>query len=104
MGQPDDGPPRSAIEFRNQPRCRCVVRAGIHGRHRRAAPVAQHEATAKAAASPAGVRVYGFCPMLEDTAAPAMELVHNHNERILTSSLLFGTQVLYDVIKRFCAA
>jgi acetylornithine deacetylase/succinyl-diaminopimelate desuccinylase-like protein len=54
--------------------------------------------------APAGVHVYGFCPMLEDAVAPSTELVHNHNERISVENLLFGTKVLYDVIRRFCAA
>ncbi len=51
---------------------------------------------------PAGVRVYGFWPMLEDPNAPSMELVHNHNERISVENLGFGTRVLYDIIRRFC--
>jgi acetylornithine deacetylase/succinyl-diaminopimelate desuccinylase-like protein len=51
---------------------------------------------------PAGVRVYGFWPMLEDPNAQAMELVHNHNERISVKNLGFGSQVLYDIIRRFC--
>lgn len=51
---------------------------------------------------PAGVRVYGFWPMLEDPTAPSMELVHNHNERISVKNLGFGARVLYDVIRRFC--
>lgn len=53
---------------------------------------------------PAGVRVYGFWPAMEDPRAPAMELAHNHNERISVANLVFGTKVLYDVIRRFCAA
>ncbi len=51
---------------------------------------------------PAGARVYGFCPMLEDKEAVPMELAHNHNERVSVKNLVFGTQVLYDIIKRFC--
>ena len=51
---------------------------------------------------PAGVRVYGFWPMLEDLNAPSIELVHNHNERISVKNLGFGSQVLYDIIRRFC--
>jgi acetylornithine deacetylase/succinyl-diaminopimelate desuccinylase-like protein len=53
---------------------------------------------------PAGVRVYGFWPMLEDPLAPGMELIHNHNERISVKNLGFGSRVLYDVICRFCGA
>jgi acetylornithine deacetylase/succinyl-diaminopimelate desuccinylase-like protein len=51
---------------------------------------------------PAGVRVYGFWPMLEDPNALAMELVHNHNERISVANLGFGSRVLCDIIRRFC--
>jgi acetylornithine deacetylase/succinyl-diaminopimelate desuccinylase-like protein len=51
---------------------------------------------------PAGVRVYGFWPLLEDPNAPSMELVHNHNERISVKNLGFGSRVLYDVVRRFC--
>jgi acetylornithine deacetylase/succinyl-diaminopimelate desuccinylase-like protein len=52
---------------------------------------------------PLGVRTYGFFPMAADGTVKAWKLAHNHNERIAVKSLVFGTKVLYDVIRRFCS-
>ena len=50
-----------------------------------------------------GVRVYGFGPMKYEPDMPfIMELAHGHNERISVANLMFGTRVLYDVVRRFC--
>jgi len=54
--------------------------------------------------APAGIRVYGFFPMREDPQASPMELAHSHNERISLENLVFGTKVLYDVLRQFCGA
>lgn len=49
-----------------------------------------------------GVPAYGFVPCLvhpEDLAG-----VHGHNERISVENLRLGMQVLYEVVRRLCAA
>ncbi|KYH31617.1 M20/M25/M40 family metallo-hydrolase [Neomoorella mulderi] len=50
-----------------------------------------------------GVRVYGFMPTRPDPDAPVRELLHSHNERISVENLLFGTRLLYNVVRRFCS-
>lgn len=49
-----------------------------------------------------GTKIYGFTP----TLAPIEEFsrVHGHDERIRVSDIEFGTRVLFDVVKEFCAA
>lgn len=48
-----------------------------------------------------GAKVYGFVPMRYE--GPHMAgLSHNHNERVSVANLEFGTQILYDVVTRFC--
>jgi acetylornithine deacetylase/succinyl-diaminopimelate desuccinylase-like protein len=49
-----------------------------------------------------GTKVYGFRPMI----APMEELdtVHGHNERVSIDNMLFGTRVLYDVVREFASA
>ena len=49
-----------------------------------------------------GTQVYGFRPMV----APMEELdtVHGHNERVSIDNMLFGTRVLYDVVREFASA
>ena len=49
-----------------------------------------------------GTKVYGFRPMI----APMEELdtVHGHNERVSVENMLFGTRVLYDVVREFASA
>ncbi len=50
-----------------------------------------------------GIKVYGFVPMRYE--GPSMTgLGHNHDERVSVANLAFGTRVLYDVVKSFCAA
>jgi acetylornithine deacetylase/succinyl-diaminopimelate desuccinylase-like protein len=49
-----------------------------------------------------GIPAYGFVPCLvppEDLAG-----VHGHNERITVENLRLGVQVLYEVLRRLCAA
>jgi acetylornithine deacetylase/succinyl-diaminopimelate desuccinylase-like protein len=48
-----------------------------------------------------GTIVYGFCPMV--LPASEMDRVHGHNERVSVENLGFGTRVLYEVVKEFCA-
>jgi len=49
-----------------------------------------------------GVRVYGFSPMKQEPDLPLLELAHGHNERLSVENLVFGTEVLYEVVRRFC--
>ncbi|HDH09412.1 MAG TPA: M20/M25/M40 family metallo-hydrolase [Chloroflexi bacterium] len=49
-----------------------------------------------------GVKVYGFSPMKQEPGLPILELAHGRNERISVENLLFGTRVLYEVVRRFC--
>jgi len=51
-----------------------------------------------------GVRVYGFSPAKNEPGASFLKLAHARNERISLANIEFGTQVLYDVVRRFCAA
>jgi acetylornithine deacetylase/succinyl-diaminopimelate desuccinylase-like protein len=48
-----------------------------------------------------GTKVYGFSPMFAPTSE--LDRVHAHDERISIDNLAFGTQVLYEVVKEFCA-
>lgn len=48
-----------------------------------------------------GTKVYGFVPRRYE-GDEFLNLAHAHNERISIENLLFGTQVLYQVIDRFC--
>jgi acetylornithine deacetylase/succinyl-diaminopimelate desuccinylase-like protein len=46
---------------------------------------------------------YGFHPMPPmDNLSEYLRRVHGHDERIDTESLLFGTRVLYELLKDFC--
>ena len=48
-----------------------------------------------------GTQVLGFIPMRYE--GPAMSgLAHNHNERVSVANLLFGTQIYFDVVSRWC--
>ncbi|MBN1485248.1 MAG: M20/M25/M40 family metallo-hydrolase [Chloroflexia bacterium] len=47
---------------------------------------------------------YGFCPMRDEGPVSPMQLAHAHNERITLDNLRFGLEVLYRVVRRFCAA
>ena len=47
---------------------------------------------------PVGTKVVGFTPMRPDPAGYLLELAHSHKERIAVDNLLFGTQVLVDMI------
>jgi acetylornithine deacetylase/succinyl-diaminopimelate desuccinylase-like protein len=50
-----------------------------------------------------GTAAYGFQPMPPmDNLSEYLSRVHGHDERIDTESLLFGTRVLYEVLKDFC--
>lgn len=50
-----------------------------------------------------GAMAYGFQPLVPtDSLADYLSRVHGHDERISTESLLFGTRVLYEVLKDFC--
>ncbi|MCZ7571995.1 MAG: M20/M25/M40 family metallo-hydrolase [Ardenticatenaceae bacterium] len=48
-----------------------------------------------------GTKVYGFVPRRYEGDA-LLSLAHAHDERISRENLLYGTQVLYQVIDRFC--
>ena len=47
---------------------------------------------------PLGTQVIGFTPMRADAAGRVLELAHANDERISVENLLFGTQVLIDLI------
>jgi acetylornithine deacetylase/succinyl-diaminopimelate desuccinylase-like protein len=49
---------------------------------------------------PRGVTVYGFCPMLP---GERLQLAHGVDERISVDSLLFGMQVLEEVVRKFAS-
>ncbi len=50
-----------------------------------------------------GAAAYGFQPLPPTkNISEYLSLVHGHNERISTDSLLFGTRALYEIIKDFC--
>jgi acetylornithine deacetylase/succinyl-diaminopimelate desuccinylase-like protein len=50
-----------------------------------------------------GVKVYGFAPLQQESGSSLLEMAHGHNERLSVKNLMFGTQVLYEVVRRFCA-
>jgi len=49
-----------------------------------------------------GVKVYGFAPMQQEPGPSIWEMAHGHNERLSVKNLVFGTRVLYEVVRRFC--
>ncbi|MCC6382101.1 MAG: M20/M25/M40 family metallo-hydrolase [Dehalococcoidia bacterium] len=49
-----------------------------------------------------GVSAYGFVPCL--VKAEELAGIHGHNERISVENLRLGMQVLYEVVRRLCAA
>jgi acetylornithine deacetylase/succinyl-diaminopimelate desuccinylase-like protein len=49
-----------------------------------------------------GIPAYGFCPSLLKTEEFAT--IHGHDERISIENLKLGTQVIYEVTRRLCAA
>jgi acetylornithine deacetylase/succinyl-diaminopimelate desuccinylase-like protein len=53
---------------------------------------------------PLGMRVYGFGPQKDEPEASLTKMAHADNERLSVNNLLFGTQVLFDVVRRFCGA
>jgi len=52
----------------------------------------------------AGIKVYGFTPMVLPKGFSIMELAHGHDERLPISAIETGLPVLYDVIREFCTA
>ncbi len=50
-----------------------------------------------------GVKVYGFSPTKHEPGWAVLELAHARNERISLANVEFGTRVLYDIVRRFCA-
>ena len=51
---------------------------------------------------PAGIQVYGFCPMRESAGDNPARLAHAHDERISIQNLRFGVEALYRIVHRFC--
>ncbi|MFT7578803.1 MAG: acetylornithine deacetylase/succinyl-diaminopimelate desuccinylase-like protein [Myxococcota bacterium] len=49
-----------------------------------------------------GARWYGFAPVKMPPEIRFADLFHGHNERIPVEGLRWGTQVLYDIVTRFC--
>lgn len=52
----------------------------------------------------AGIKVYGFTPMVLPKDLPIFELGHGHDERLPISAIETGLPVLYEVIREFCTA
>ncbi len=50
-----------------------------------------------------GAVCYGFSPMRFDPGENFFDLVHGHDERVAVSALNWGVQVLYDLVREFCA-
>jgi acetylornithine deacetylase/succinyl-diaminopimelate desuccinylase-like protein len=48
-----------------------------------------------------GIQTYGFTPMQLPTDFKFTELAHAANERIPVEAMDFGTQAIFDVLKRF---
>ena len=47
---------------------------------------------------------FGFSPLLvEGDLAHHQDMVHGHNERIAKKDLVFGTKVLFDIVRDYCA-
>ena len=46
------------------------------------------------------IKIYGFLPMRYEPGMDYFELCHGHNERVSQANVLFGTQVLFDVVCR----
>ncbi|MGG4498538.1 M20/M25/M40 family metallo-hydrolase [Brevibacillus reuszeri] len=50
-----------------------------------------------------GSDVYGFSPLLRELPfADVLQKVHNHNEAITVSSLLFGTRMIAEALRQIC--
>ena len=47
-------------------------------------------------------QVYGFMPYRQAPGLEEMKLIHGHDERTSVDNLVFATQVLYDIVCRFC--
>jgi acetylornithine deacetylase/succinyl-diaminopimelate desuccinylase-like protein len=70
-----------------------------------AAPVPQimSGATDAKYLAPLGVPTYGFAPVKLPAGFPFMELFHAHDERVPIEGLGWGTRVLYEVVRDYCA-
>ncbi len=49
-----------------------------------------------------GSQMYGFTPMKLPEGEPFGKLIHGHDERIPVESLVYGTKILYELVKDFC--
>jgi acetylornithine deacetylase/succinyl-diaminopimelate desuccinylase-like protein len=49
-----------------------------------------------------GAKIYGFSPLRQEPGLNVLEIAHARNERISLANLQFATNVLYDVVRRFC--
>jgi acetylornithine deacetylase/succinyl-diaminopimelate desuccinylase-like protein len=49
-----------------------------------------------------GVKVYGFAPCRDEPGWSGLDMAHARNERISLANVEFLTEVLYDVVRRFC--
>jgi acetylornithine deacetylase/succinyl-diaminopimelate desuccinylase-like protein len=65
-------------------------------------PILQTGATDAKALVKLGVKVYGFSPQRYEQEMEGLSLVHGHDERISIDNLVFGTEIVYDLLLRFC--
>jgi acetylornithine deacetylase/succinyl-diaminopimelate desuccinylase-like protein len=47
-------------------------------------------------------QIYGFMPYRQTPGLEEMKLIHGHDERTSVDNLVFATQVLYEIVCRFC--
>ena len=50
-----------------------------------------------------GAKWYGFSPVKMPKDIRFADLFHGHNERVPVDGLAWGTNVLFDVVRRFCS-
>ncbi len=50
-----------------------------------------------------GTICYGFSPLRFEQGENFFDLVHGHDERVAVSALSWGVQVLYELVREFCA-
>jgi len=49
-----------------------------------------------------GMSVCGLTPVRPEPGLTYSELIHSHDERIAVSTLAFGAEIIFDIVRRFC--